>query len=206
MRPHALLSSARCGVGPKPPPGYRVQKTLEDVKGSYFPASKSWKLRNNADEVVQQSGPHHRRRAAGGSFVVFQGQPESFKKRQANQLKQITDLRRTCTLDEGEIAKLREKFVSQSSNTNPNVTFKTFLRCACSSSGRSSRSIVQLPRTDGAAPAQRDEGSRGGKGPRRVRVLPAVRPPSLAWPHTPWPRIPCPGWRAKPLRGKSTPT
>ena len=46
-----------------------------------------------------------RRKARGGSFVVFQGQPPGLQRRQANQLKQMTELQRTCTgLDQAQLA------------------------------------------------------------------------------------------------------
>ena len=113
----------------------RVEQTLTEVKGSYFPRSKNWSVRAN----VENEGPSHsqhnearvaqsQRRVAGGSFVVYQGQPSKLKERSRNQARQMARLQQGCVLTETECEKLRENFVATSKGKNPTISFARFLQ------------------------------------------------------------------------------
>jgi hypothetical protein len=110
----------------------RVEKTLSEVKSSYFPRSKMWNVRANlADAAVAtkvDSTTQAQRRVAGGSFVVYQGQPAKLKKRNENQYRQMAMLQNGCVLTEEECTKLREQFTKTSNGDNPAISFTRFLQ------------------------------------------------------------------------------
>jgi molybdopterin converting factor small subunit len=110
----------------------RVEKTLSEVKSSYFPRSKTWNARAKlavaavAANVDQTTQAQHR--VAGGSFVVYQGQAAKLKKRNENQYRQMAMLQNGCVLTEEECTKLREQFTKTSNGDNPAITFSRFLQ------------------------------------------------------------------------------
>ena len=110
----------------------RVEKTLSEVKSSYFPRSKNWsvraKLSDTAATAKLDQTTQAQRRVAGGSFVVYQGQPAKLKKRNQNQYRQMAMLQNGCVLTEEECAKLREQFTKTSDGDNPNISFSRFLQ------------------------------------------------------------------------------
>jgi hypothetical protein len=110
----------------------RVEKTLSEVKSSYFPRSKNWSVRAKlgdgaAPDTVDKT-TQSQRRVAGGSFVVYQGQTSKLKKRNENQYRQMALLQQGCVLTETECAKLREQFTKTSNGENPTITFSRFLQ------------------------------------------------------------------------------
>ena len=116
----------------------RVEKTLSEVKSSYFPRSKNWSVRATLDDASEDdpTKPTHKelrctqaqRRVSGGSFVVYQGQPTKLKKRNQNQYRQMAMLQQGCVLTETECAKLREQFTKTSNGENPTISFARFLQ------------------------------------------------------------------------------
>ena len=110
----------------------RVEKTLSEVKSSYFPRSKTWNVRaklvDTAGTTKHNQTTQAQRRVAGGSFVVYQGQPAKLKKRNENQYRQMAMLQNGCVLTEEECRKLREQFTKTSNGDNPAITFTRFLQ------------------------------------------------------------------------------
>ena len=125
----AICSAAAAALPAELALSRRVLSTLDNLKTSYFPASQSWSVRAAGGEGgVGRGSQAVARRSAKGSFVVFQGQPPALKRRQANQLKQMTELQRTCTgLDESQLLRIRHQFVASSKDPNPVVSFPKFL-------------------------------------------------------------------------------
>ena len=102
--------------------GRRVDKTLEMVKGSYFPPSQRWHMRAN-----QATEPPHMRRVKQGDMVVFNGQGTAYRTRQFNETQHITQLQRQCVLGMDEINDIRQIVASLTDEPNPPITFARFL-------------------------------------------------------------------------------
>ena len=122
-----------------------VDKTLEKVAKEYFPVSRMWELRRHPSPKTNHRGgpswtaslsstgedvvPQQQKTVPRGSMTVVRGQNTAWRRRQANQLVHVTNLRQFCVLDKQRMQKISNEVAAFSGgDRDPFLSFARFMR------------------------------------------------------------------------------
>ena len=98
-----------------------VDVSLEHVYQSYFPVSRLWTLRNQG-RLMTEVDASHVQGQRGGEITFTTGQMPGWRMRETNLMQLMTLLRRTCSLGEAALDKLRPQLISLAEDANPIIT------------------------------------------------------------------------------------
>jgi len=98
-----------------------VETALEHVAGSYFPVSRLWSLRNEGRLMTEVDAAHVQGQR-GGDVTFATGQMPGWRLRETNLMQLMTLLRRTCSLGDEALDKLRPQLISLAEDANPIIS------------------------------------------------------------------------------------